>query len=215
MRLFFALSLCAFGAPLALAGVGFFDDFESYVDTTAMTAAGAWGDGQDAGQAPLGTLALTGGNPNQGMLHNVGETNRHIIDNVSATVATPIVWEFDFVDPGNSSNRRITGGLRVGTSATILEMGIHNNNDNPDNPPTNVAGYAIRTVSIGGPSADGGWICFPSNPAIRAGVHHFRATILPTSIDFTLDFGADGTIDATRSITTNDTSAVAWKVLRI
>lgn len=215
MRRFLVLGVAALGVSAAQADFSFFDDFESYADTAAMTAPGAWGDGQDAGQPPLGTLATTGGNPGQGMLHNGGETNRHAIPALFPTADQPIIWEFDFVDPGNSSNRRITGGLRVGTGATILEMGVHNNNDNPEDPALNVAGYAVRTVSIGGPSADGGWFCFPGNPSIRAGVHHFKATILPTSIVFELDLGSDGTIDGTRSITTNDMSAIGWNVLRI
>lgn len=217
MRRFLALGIAAIGVSAAQAGFSFFDNFEGYADTAAMTAPGAWGDGQDAGQSPAGTLATSGGNPGQGMLHNGGETNRHAIPALSPAAGQPLVWEFDFVDPGTSSNRRITGGLRVGTSATILEMGSYNNADNPDNPGgPNVAGYAYRTVSIGGPAGDaGGWFVWPGNPSVTAGTHHFRATILPTSITFDLDLGADGTIDTTSTISTNDTSAVGWTVMRI
>lgn len=217
MRRFLALGIAAIGVSAAQADFSFFDNFESYADTAAMTAAGAWGDGQDAGQTPLGTLALTGGNPGQGMLHNGGETNRHAIPDLFPTAGQPIIWEFDFVDPGTSSNRRVTGGLRVGVGATILEMGCYNGADNPDNPSgANVAGYAYRTVSLGAPAGDaGGWWAWPSNPAVVAGTHHFRATILPTSITFDLDLGGDGSVDRTATVTTNDTSAIGWNVLRI
>lgn len=217
MRRFLVLGVAALGVSAAQADFSFFDDFEGYADTAAMTAPGAWGDGQDAGQAPLGTLATTGGNPGQGMLHNGGETNRHALPNLFPTAGQPIIWEFDFVDPGTSSNRRITSGLRVGTGTPLLEFGAYNNADNPDDPTgPNVAGYAYRTVSVGAPAGDsGGWFSFSGNPSTRAGTHHFRATILPTSILFELDLGSDGTLDGSSLVTTSDMSAIGWNVLRI
>ncbi|MBI5863497.1 MAG: PEP-CTERM sorting domain-containing protein, partial [Planctomycetes bacterium] len=176
-----------------------------------MAAPGAWGGVQDAGTPPLGVLMTSGGNPGQYAQHPGGETNRHSITPLSAGGGNSVVWEFDFLDDGLSSNKRITGGLRVGFSTAILEMGIHNNNVLPETGAT-VAGYAIRTVNVGGSPSN--WVAFPGNPAIRAGWHHFRCTILPTSMLFELDFLDDGSVDASRLVATNDTSALGWNVLR-
>lgn len=213
-----SLLCCALlgAAATANATVIYFDDFESYADTAAMASPGAWGDVQDVGQPPVGTLDLVNGNPNKAAFHPGGETNRHAIPPTTTGGGT-MIWEFDFNDGGTSSNKRISGGLRVGNGTPLLEMGINNNS--VLNPETggSVAGYAIRTVGIGGsPSgvSGNGWVAFPGNPAVRAGWHHFRAIMNPTSILFELDFFDDGTVDASRLITTSNTSAIAWSTMR-
>jgi hypothetical protein len=177
-----------------------------------MLAPGAWG---DAGAAPAAGTALmtSGGNPGQYASHPGGATARHSIAPMN-TGAGPIVWEFDFLDSG-IGNRRVTGGLRVDNSVTILEMGVYNSSLNPETGVTG-AGYSVRANNIGAMAGGvaGSWFLFPGNPALRAGWHHFRATMTPTSILFELDFSGDGTVDATRLLTTNDTSAIGWNVLR-
>jgi hypothetical protein len=200
------------GVPLN-ASADFLDTFESYTSTAQVVAAGAWGD--FAATPAAGTaLVNSGGHPGKYVHHPGGATLKHGILPVSASATHSIVWEFDFlVEPGGTpSTRRITGGLRVEGSVVILEMGIFTMNLNPESG-TTVTGYAIRTNSIGG--APNNWVCFPGNPAVQLGWHHFRATVKPTQILFELDFQADGVYDTSRLIITNDTSGIAWNSLRI
>ena len=174
------------------------ENFESYATTSLMES--TW-----APTSGAGTLVNTG-NPGKAMQHSGGIANGRTFTGTNPTDANPLVWEFDFYDGGAN---RLTGSLRdfggsgVGIQA-VLEMGRFNDADNPDDPSRNVSGYAVQTSSIGGPSADNGWIIFTGNPAIQINTwHHFRATVGDTFITFELDKGNDGTVDATRTVTIN------------
>jgi hypothetical protein len=218
VRIALVLIAALASATTASAAPIFFDDFEAYASTAAMSAPGAWGDLQDPGETPLGFLdfgpPLGFGNPGQSMAHDGGETNRHAIAPLTSG-AGAIIWEFDFFSVDLATNRRVTGGLRVDNGVPLLEMGIYNSTFDPDDPFQPAAGFAIRTVGIGGPTESNGWLAFPGNPSVEAGWHHFRATIGTTSILFELDLGDDGAVDASRLVNTDDISAVGWNSLRI
>ncbi|MFV2068989.1 MAG: PEP-CTERM sorting domain-containing protein [Pirellulales bacterium] len=176
------------------------EDFESYADDAAMQA--VWNE-EPAG---LGTLDTALGNPGQSMAHPAGTTSQRAFDPVSpleiptadpdVTRKLPVVWEFDFYDDGTDAenpNKRITSGLRTDAGGaeltSILEMGRYNDVTDVETG-DKVSGYAIRNTFI---SADpDNWITFDGNPPVEAGWHHFRATILPTSILYELDLQGDG-----------------------
>jgi hypothetical protein len=173
----------------------FSDNFDAYADTAAMQA--VWG------STGVGTLDTAVGNLGQSMRHNGGVSNQHSITGTPATDASPVKWQFDFLDDG-AGNKRLTGALRdVGGSGTgnqaFFEMGRFNSVNDPETS-TTVSGYAIRTVFVGGPSAASGWITYLGNPSARTGWHRFTATIGATSATFDLDFNADGSVDATRTV---------------
>ncbi len=202
-----AVLVLASGASAAI----FFDDFESYADTSAMMASGAWGDDGGAN----GTLMTSGGNPGQYMDHPAGTVAAHVISPLFPSDTKPIIWEFDFLDTTNS-NKRVTGGLRDNGGGaglnSILEMGRYNANYDPESGETR-DGYGIRTVFIGGDP--GNWVTFQGDPAVQAGWHHFKAIIKATSILFELDLGKDGIVDGQRLVTTSDTSGIGYNILRL
>lgn len=180
------------------------DNFDGYTSTSDMQS--KWG------SAGVGTLDTTKGNPGNSIAFaNLGATavtsNQRSISLTGPSDAQPIIWQFDFLDDG-VGNKRLTGALRdVGGSGTgnqaFLEMGRFNSINDPESG-TTISGYGMRTAFIGGPSANSGWIDFVGNPAAHAGWNRFTATIGATSITFTLDFDADGTIDASRTVTVSD-----------
>lgn len=209
-------------ALLALVGVvafaasaqAFFDDFESYADTAAMLAPGAWG---DLGASAAGTSLLdTFGNPGQSMWHPGGAVARHQIAPTNPSDSNPIVFEFDIYHDG-TGNKRVGGGLRDdadGSLASIIEMAVYNDLASFEDPLVKVSGFGIRTVFIGGVPAN--WVAFPGTSYVVAeGWHHMKATIGATSIKFELDKGDDGTVDGTIIVTTNDTSGIAYDNLRL
>lgn len=212
MRTLIATTVLLGCSSIASAGtILFSDDFESYANRAALFAPGAWGD-LSAAPAAAADLVTVGGNPGQYATHPGGATGRHQFGPAAANDGA-IIWEFDYRDGGTSNNKRVTGGLRVLNGLPLLEMGIHNSNFLPETGGL-VAGYAVRTVNVGGPGDASGWIAFPGNPAVRAGWHHFRATINPTSILFELDFNDDGTVDASRLVNTPTAGAVGWSGAR-
>lgn len=184
------------------------DDFESYADTDALNA--AWNEPATG----AGTLDDANGNPGQSLSHPGGVTQKRTFAATVATDAVPIVWEFDLLDDG-VGDKRITGGLRDdGGGAglnSILEMGRYNDIADPESM-TTVSGYGIRTVFIGGDPPN--WVTFNGNPAVVAGWHHFKATIGASSILFELDLGDDGTVDASRTVTTTTGAGIAYNVAR-
>ena len=196
-------------------GFIFIDTFESYFSFSDLYSPGAWADFLPPPSPVQGVeVRLSGGNTGHYVYHPAGPTIRHELIPISTSAGQWIVWESDFFleEKFPSWNKRITNGLRVEGTTTILEMGIHNNNLNPETG-LPASGYAIRTVSIGGEPSN--WVCFPGNPDVSFGWHHFRATIKPTEILFELDLGADGVYDTARLVTTIDTSSIAWNSLRI
>ncbi len=201
----------AFGSA-AWSAVVLYDDFETYADTAEMNA--VWNEG-DIG---AGTLDTGVGNPSKSLAHPAGMTNKRLFADTMPEDSNPIVWEFDLFDDGLDlpfPNKRLTGGLRTnGDGApleSILEMGRYNNVAVPEGGP-NVSGYGVRTVFVGGDPGD--WIAFENAPPAEQGWHHFRATIGETSILFELDLQSDGTVDATRTIATDD-GFQAYNVIRL
>jgi hypothetical protein len=172
------------------------DDFESYANTAAMDS--VWG------AANAGTLDTATGNPGQSMAHPGGVSGVQTFTATGASDADPITWSFDFLDDG-AGNKRITGALRdVGGSAAgnqaFFEMGRFNSINNPETA-TTVSGYGIRHAFVAGsPAGASGWLTFVGNPTARVGWHTFTATIGATSATFDLDFDANGSVDATRTI---------------
>src|SRR3977135_1585293 len=106
---FLTFSLIASAAATGKAATIFADNFESYANTAAMQT--VWGS-----PAP-GTLDTANGNPGQSLKHTGGVSNTHSIAATPATDASPLIWQFDFLDDG-VGNKRFTGALRdVGGSA--------------------------------------------------------------------------------------------------
>jgi hypothetical protein len=221
------MKLRIFSTAVLFAGIGaistataanisvFMDDFESYADTAAMEA--VWG------VPGNGALATTTGNPGQSMQHlasataGSGVSYQRSIPGTNPTDARPLIWKFDFLDDG-VGNKRMTGALRdVGGSAAgnqaFFEMGRFNSINDPESG-TTVAGYGIRHVFVGGtPAGAGGWLTYVGNPAVQQGWHRFTATIGDTFATFDLDFAANGSIDATRTIALG--AAAAGKIYNI
>ena len=184
------------------------DDFESYANDAAMQA--VWND--QAGAA--GTLDPGSGNPGQSMFHPGGTTSNRLFPTTVPTDETPLLWEFDFLDDG-AGNKRLTGGLRDngggGSLNSILEMGRYNSVFDLESGAT-VSGYAVRTTFIGGDPA--GWVTFEGNPSVQSGWHHFKATIGASSILFELDLLDDGTVEASRVISTPAGAGIPYDVVR-
>ena len=210
MRVVSAVVCVAMLASAAQAVV-FSDDFDSYADTAAMLAPGAWG---DEGVPAAGTaLSIGFGNPVNSAWHPGGAVMGHDLPNLFPSDADPIVYSADiYVQEG--TGKRLSVGLRDngdGSSLnSIIEMGLYNAAVNPDTGLTE-DGFAIRTVFINGNPAN--WVGF-GQPAVT-GWHNMKATIGATSIVFDLDLGDDGTVDKSLTITTDDTSAIGYNVLRI
>jgi hypothetical protein len=205
----FAILVLAGPATISQAATIFSDNFESYANTAAMQT--VWGS-----PAP-GTLDTANGNPGQSLKHTGGASNTHSIAATPATDASPLIWQFDFLDDG-VGNKRFTGALRdVGGSAAgnqaFFEMGRYNAINDPETAAT-VSGYGIRTVFVGGPSAASGWISYVGNPVVRTGWHRFTATIGGTSATFALDFGADGIVDASRTVSLTSGAGKLYNLLR-
>jgi len=204
----------------ATAGIVVQEDFESYADNAAMQA--VWN--EQAGG--LGTLDAARGNPGQSMVHPGGTTsNRQFnavspmefpIPNTDETRKLPLIWEFDLYDDG-IPNKRITSGLRTDAGGeplnSILEMGRYNAIFDPERGAT-VSGYAFRTTFI---SADPtNWITFRDNPPIERGWHHFKATILPTTILYELDLQGDGVDIFSREVSVGmPANNTAYNVVRL
>jgi hypothetical protein len=210
--LFVVPCLFAVSVTTAKAAPVFSDDFESYADTAAMDA--VWG------AANAGALDIDDGNPNNpgnSMSHPGGVSGVRSIPLTMASNNQPILWQFDFLDEG-VVNKRLTGALRdVGGSAAgnqaFFEMGHYNSINDPETG-TTVSGYAFRHAFVGGsPSGPTGWLTYMGNPAVQTGWHRFSAIIGATSATFRLDLGADGTIDASRTITING-AAKKYNLLR-
>ncbi len=212
-----ALLLAAMPAQGA---VIFSDDFESYLNTAQLIAPGAWGD-NNAANIALSTTLNAAGNPGQA-LNTQRASNatalisaQHTIPNSTPSNTAPLIWSFDFFDDG-VGNKRVTGGLRNTSASALLEMGRFNSVANVENANALVSGYAVRAVNVGGtPAGNSGWVTFVGNPAIQAGWHTFTATILADYILFELDFGANGTVNASRIINTSTGGSEIYNVLRL
>ena len=207
---------CLLGGA-GLVQAGFSDDFESYADTAAMLAPGAWGDdGGDGAAAVLEAAPL--GNPGQDMWHSAGSTANHVIDPLTPSDAQPIVWQLDIFDDDAEGSKRVTGGLRDNGAgaplASILEMGIYNDLANPADPEgAHISGYGIRTVFIGGDPPN--WQAFPDDNHVRGGGWHtLTATIRASDILFELDRGADGSTDSQILVATTS-GVVPYNILRL
>jgi hypothetical protein len=192
------------GGTAARAATILMDDFESYADTAAMDA--VWG------AANAGTLDTAVGNPGQSMAHPGGVSGVRSLTATNPTDLMPLKWKFDFLDDG-VGNKRLTGALRdVGGSAAgnqaFFEMGRFNSISNPETN-TLVSGYGFRHAFVGGsPAGQAGWLTYVGNPAARVGWHRFIATIGDTSATFELDLDANGSIDASRTISIAATAKV-------
>jgi hypothetical protein len=191
---------CATG-PAASGAVIFSDDFESYANTAAMNAVGAWGDASST--ANPGTLATAVGNPGQSMLHPGGATAKHIFAETTPTDTSPLVWEFDFFWDG-SGNKRISGGLRdngVGSNAALLELGFYNAT-------AEGSGFAYRTALLAGST---NWHEFPNQTLASANTWlNFKATIGASSTLFEVS-GDLGNSSASVPI---NSSAITYDILR-
>ncbi|TWU30347.1 PEP-CTERM sorting domain-containing protein [Bythopirellula polymerisocia] len=209
--------LAAVCAAVALAGIGqvqaatlLSDDFESYVDTAALNA--VWNEAP----AGVGTLDTAFGNPGQSLAHGGGSSQKRVFAATTPSDSAPIIWEFDLYDDGDTGGKRLTGGLRDNGAAAplgaLLEMGRYNDLADPETGGVTLVGYGIRTVFVGG--TPGNWVTFVGNPAIQQGWHHFKATVGETFINFELDLGDDGTVDAIRNIATT-ANAKPYNVARL
>lgn len=209
------------GAAMALLCVGtanaaWSDDFESYADTTAMLAPGAWG---DAGAPAAGTILAGGLGTGNYMWHPGGAVAGHVFPNINPTDADPLVYSFDIWTTGGTM-RRLSCGLRDngdGSSLnTIIEAGLYNSSMDPADGLL-YDGYSIRTVFIGGvPAGNGGWLTFTGNPgALASAWATIELTISKNQVYATLDLNSDGTIDGTRTVAVNDQDVIGYNILRI
>lgn len=196
-----ALAIGSLGATASAATIIVSDNFESYATTADVAAV------YNAQATPAGSLSPNG-NTGNALEHPGGNVMARTFAGISPTALNPIVWEFDFFDDGLNpgTGKRITGGLRNTSGSVVLEMGRFNSVANP--PGANISGYGIRVSGAGESQTSGGaddvdWITFSPNPALTQGWHHVRATITPASILFQLDMGANGSVDASRTIFTS------------
>jgi hypothetical protein len=200
------LGLAASGVRASAAQI-FSDPFD-YADDTALK--NVWA---GSGTATF-NLDSTKGNPGTSVFHGAGTTAKRSFTPTTPTDANKIVWQFDFYDDG-TGNKRITGGLRNADSSSFLEMGRYNNLAQPEGG-ANASGYGIRWVGVGGdPAGNAGWMTFVGNPTVQTGWSTFTATIGASDVLFELDLGADGTVDATRTVTTSTGGSVAYSIARI
>ena len=189
MRRISLIAVAAFGAA-CLAGAASVqaqiinENFESYSTTGDMLA--VWPGGP-------ATLDTANGNPGKSAFHPGGVVNARTFTAVNPTNATPLTLSVDIFDDGTSANKRITTGLRAGAS-NIVELGMFNA----------PAHYAFRLINF--TSGNPNWVAFdtvgqsgvPNSPAVRW--NRFTASIGDTTTTFTLDLGANGSIDATHVV---------------
>jgi hypothetical protein len=230
------LTLAAFAtlAPAAFGAAGTVllqDDFEAYADTPAMQA--NWGSGG------LGTLDNSQGS--NAMSHPGGTDNIRTFNDagVLPTDAAPIVWQFDYYfDDDPNGTKRLTMGLRDDGNGNplgaLLELGYYNSaynaaSETDPNVPAGGSGLAYRVALLSGADSTpsqlagyNGWNLFLNSDATDklslSGQHNswmtFKATIYPTSIDFAVDLGRDGTWDSTGSVLDVDSSNIAYNSAR-
>jgi MYXO-CTERM domain-containing protein len=190
------MSLCAAAAAAlvvttAQAAIIVSDNFESYATSAALLA--AW-----PGNAAT-LLDAANGNPGQSAAHlasstaGSGAVNARTFAAVNPTDAQPLSLSVDIFDDGTSANKRITTGLRNGAN-NIVELGMFN-------APSH---YAFRLILFA--SGNPNWVAFDtlgqSGIANASAVrwNRFGAVIGDTQTAFTLDLGADGSIEATHIV---------------
>jgi hypothetical protein len=200
----------------------FSDDFESYADTAALKAAGAWGDNDGANSTSTATLS-TNGHPGQAMHSPGGDNAVHNFPTTAViTDANPLVLEYDYFDDTTGSADRLALGLRntAGTSAgAFFELGEYNAAD-PDPIATGdtlVQGYAIRAVFAGAPSngtpANQNWYLI-TGTKIADAWHHFKLTVGETFLTASVDLNADGGVDASVTMPLTAHSGKTYNSLR-
>lgn len=202
---------------VSTASAAWSDDFESYADTAAMLAPGAWG---DAGVPAAGTVLSVGfGNPGNSAWHPGGAVMGHDFAGINPTDAAPLVYSFDVWTNGGTA-RRLSCGIRDNSLTSgsglnvIIEAGLYNALASPEAGIT-VDGYGIRTVFLDG-ATPANWVSFVGDPGAINGWATMTLTMKAFSIYGELDLNSDGTIDHTRLITwTEDASAFAMNVVRI
>lgn len=181
MRYSLFLLACAALIPVATANAATIlvdEDFESYADTAAMQV--NWG------AAGAGSLDTTTGNPGQSALHPGGAVNSWAGSAISVIPSDTdkLVLTADIYDDGTPS--RNTVGLRNGATP-LFEMGHYN---------STLERYHVRILNMYGGE---NWI--PIEPGLAAdagapaGWNRYQATFTGTSLEITIDLGADGTID--------------------
>ncbi len=154
--------------------------------------------------ATVSSLQTTGGNPGQFAQHPGGAVNAKTFAAVNPTDAQPLKFSIDIFDDGTSANKRMTAGIRAGAS-NIVELGFFN-------APSHFAFRVINFSSVA-PSTNPNWVAFDTlgqsgiNNVPNLGWHRITAMIGDTTSTFTLDRGADGSIEATHTVTTTPTAA--------
>jgi hypothetical protein len=214
------ISLIAPGGEMAGAVTVFSDDFESYADTGSLKAAGAWGDLGSSGS----TATLTAnGHPGQAM-HSTGGTDAIHQFPVTPVVtdAEPLVLEYDYFDATTGSGDRLTLGLRnsAGTGVgAFFELGEYNAAD-PDPVATDdtlVQGYAVRAVFAGAPGNgtinNQNWYIITTTKVLDAW-HHFTLTVGETFLTASVDLSADGSVDASVTMTLTAHAGKTYDSLR-
>jgi hypothetical protein len=190
------------------------------------------------GSGGLGTLDNSQGS--NAMAHPGGTVNLRTFNDagVLPTDAAPIVWKFDYYfDDDPNGTKRLTMGLRDDGNGNplgaLLELGYYNDAYNAGTAadPTDPAGagFAYRIATLSGAESlpaqalgYNGWSLFlktdgtdqiPTNGNQNTWMT-FQATIYPTSIDFALDLGRDGSWDSTATVTGIDSSAITYNSAR-
>lgn len=179
-KLLLAVASCAAASvsTYSRSAVVFSDDFESYADSAAM---------QSVWTGTTGTLSTTGGYAgSQAMEHPGGTSNIYnMADDLIPDESQNVVLKGKIYDDG-AGNKRISIGFRSLSTFPLFEMGMYNG-------PTN---YAYRVTLF--PGANPSWIGIPTDPNPPViGWNEFTATFSLESVLVTIDYGSDGTIDAT------------------
>jgi hypothetical protein len=207
MRRILACAVAILATPaLSSAALILSDDFESYADNAALGA--VWT--LSASPVPnMTALDTANGNPGQSMnflgagAGVVAGSGNHAIRNFTGVYPAAnqtLIWEADIYDDG-AAGKRVSAGLRTGTGANIIEMGMYND-------AATANGYAIRTVLFG-PGSNGLWLPFtgmvddlgaPINNSPVVGWHSYRADITNSNVTFTLDLNSDGNVNGTITV---------------
>ena len=211
------------GTSWATLGVVVDENFESYADTSAMSAAWTGADGVLVNYAGAGIGNFTDDNvdgvkdPEVTLQADNGASAWHPGGSVNTyDLGTPIVatseeWvqltvdiydndtSLDTFFPLNPDNKRMSLGLRSTAPANIVELGMYNS-------PTHFAYRGILFQSINGTpnpnwqiwdmgTEDVGGTIFPVNRFRGAAWYTYRATIKPESVVYEFDLDYDGTFD--------------------
>ncbi|WP_432798110.1 PEP-CTERM sorting domain-containing protein [Poriferisphaera sp. WC338] len=161
------------------------ENFDSYADTTAMTAVWA------GGGATLTADGTGFGDVGKAAAHPGGTVNEVLVTALKPTATENIHLSAKMLDDG-AGNKRMTLGFRGGPFP-LFEMGAYNQADaNP---------YGARVTLFPGSNVSWEFFDEPGNPgtqatlAATAGWHTFDAVISLDKITVTVDLTSDGNID--------------------